>query len=129
MSTEIQLPEGIVEPRGRRITSVVLRGSGTQLVVEDYESFCERFSAFMEREHSRGDLFTFTTVYRWQQDNANMTHIHSKFEPGAWTLDGCQDVEAINVHYLETEPIEIKQPSQLMAPPPIILHGPGKRAR
>jgi hypothetical protein len=130
--SEIDLSAAQAVPIGKRITAVVLRGTGTQLVNESFEDFCARFSAFMAEEHSRGELFTFRTYYSWEATVDKITHMHVIEEPGAWSLDGCQDVQAINVQYITTAPIETgRERSAIAAPAPVVLvqHGPGKRGR
>ncbi len=127
--TEIELPDGVLEPTGLRVTSISVRGIGPILVDEIYEDFCKRFKEFMEAEHARGDQFHYTAFYSWQAEVNRLNQLHVKTIPGCLTLDGCRDVSEITVTYLTVNPVDLPKPSLLTASqaPPFAVHGPGKR--
>jgi hypothetical protein len=125
----IDLSAAAPVPEGRPICAVIIRGSGTQIVVEEFEEFCARFSAFMNVEHDRGDLFRFDTVYSWQATVDKLTQMHIVVRPGAWTVDGCQDVQSINPEFLKIESLEVKRDSPIVRSQQFPVHGPGKRRR
>jgi hypothetical protein len=127
MSEAIQLPDGVLEPTGNRITQMSVRGIGPILVDEIYEDFCKRFQAFMEAEHARGDQFHYTAFYSWKAEVNRLHQLHVKTVPGCLTLDGCRDVTEITVGYMTVDPIEIKPQSGIVAPAPFAIHGQGKR--
>lgn len=123
---EIELPAGVLQPTGKRITCVIVRGVGPILVDEIYEVFCSRLRTFMNTEHERGDTFPFTTFYSWQVEVNKLHQRHIKTEPSCFTVDGCADITQITPEYITVDPIELKQPSPI-AQAPFAMHGPGKR--
>jgi hypothetical protein len=124
----IEFPEGTLEPTGRRITQMMVRGIGPILVDEPYEEFRARFKAFMDEEHTRGDQFEYTEFYSWKVEVNRMHQLHVKTEPGCLTLDGCRDVSEITVGYMTTDPLDVPRSNGgILAPPPFAVHGPGKR--
>ncbi len=118
----IEVPDGVLEPTGLRITQIMVRGVGPILVDEAYEDFCARFKAFMDAEHERGDQFEYTEFYSWKAEVNKMNQLHVKREPGCLTLDGCRDVSEITVGYMTLDPIDVARPVS-----PFAIHGPGKR--
>jgi hypothetical protein len=126
----IELPDGVLEPTGQRVTSVSVRGIGPILVDEIYEDFCKRFKEFMEEEHQRGDQFHYTAFYSWQVEVNKFNQLHVKRIPSCLTLDGCRDVSEITVSYLTVDPVDLgPRSSALITGSPFAVHGPGKRRR
>lgn len=123
---------GAVTPSGKPITLAMVRGTGPVLIDEDFDQLIARFSAFMNAEHQRGDLFHFTTFYSWKQEVNKLHVMHVKTEPSVWTLDGCQAVDQFTVEYLQVKPLDVTPKAPLAVasgPLPFPLHGPGKRGR
>lgn len=119
--------EGVLEPTGDPITCLMVRGIGPVLVDEPYTEFVARFTAFMNEEHARGDVFHFTTFYSWQAEVNKLHQRHVKREPSVLTLDGCQAIDQITVEYITVKPLDIPKPSPIVQAPPFAVHGPGKR--
>lgn len=120
-------PTGSVDPEGKPITVVMMRGTGPVLIDEPYPDFLRRFQEFMDAEHSRGELFHFITFYSWEVEAGKLHTRHVKTEPSAWTLDGVQAIDQITVDYLKLKPIERMAGSPIVQGPPFVMHGPGKR--
>lgn len=118
---------GAVAPAGRPIVVAMVRGTGPVLIDEPYGELIARFSAFMNTDHNRGDLFHFATFFSWKQEVNKLHVMHVKTEPSVWTLDGCQAVDQFTVEYLQTEPIDVTPKPHIAAPAPFSIHGPGKR--
>jgi hypothetical protein len=123
----IEFPDGVVQPTGKRITQLMVRGIGPILVDEPYEEFCARFKTFMEEEHTRGNQFQYMEFYSWKVEVGKMHQLHLKTEPGCLTLDGCRDVTEITVGYMTLDPIEQRSSNGIVTAPPFAVHGPGKR--
>ncbi len=123
----LELPDGVINPVGKRITQIMVAGIGPILVDEAYEEFCTRLKEFMDVEHTRGELFHYQEFYSWKAEVGKMHQLHVKTEPGCLTLDGCRAIYEITVGYLTTDPIDVGRPSNGVVVPQYAMHGPGKR--